>query len=214
MSLSALMKLRRGAWGGSNASLQSSSSGSPLTYVPGIGFPAAIAMQQSNSSNGNVNTANGSPLTMNNAHSPASSPYSSNGLNSSNDSSPASATITLSIQQQAYPVQHMHQNAPAFPSQQQLQQSAPVPSFPFMNVSQHPKRRSMSPVKRSSMGPPPKPSKGHNRKSSNTSESVSYIHETGGGGGGQGRWVLEKRRVDESGVVEVLGREIVEGGRI
>ncbi|KAL8760608.1 MAG: hypothetical protein Q9184_003217 [Pyrenodesmia sp. 2 TL-2023] len=214
MSLSALMKLRRGAWGGSNASLQSSSSGSPLTYVPGIGFPAAIPMQQSNSSNGKVDMANGSPLTMNNAHTPASSPYSSNGLDSSNDSPPASAMINLSIQQQAYPVQHMHQNAPAFLSQQQLQQSTLVPSLPFMNVSQHPKRRSTSPVKRGSTGPPPKPSKAHSRNSSNTSESVSYIHETGGGGSGQGRWVLEKRRVDESGVVEVLGREIVEGGRI
>ncbi|KAL8919337.1 MAG: hypothetical protein Q9208_006836 [Pyrenodesmia sp. 3 TL-2023] len=214
MSLSALMKLRRGAWGGSNASLQSSSSGSPLTYVPGIGFPAAIPMQQSNSSNSNVNMANGSPLTMNNAHSRASSPYSSNGLNSSNDSSPASATITHFNRQQAYPVQLTHPNAPAFLSQQQLQQSTSAASLPFMNVSQQPKRRSVSPVKRSSMGPPPKPSKGHRPNSSNTSESVSYVHETGGGGGGQDRWVLEKRRVSESGVVEVLGREIVEGGRI
>ncbi|KAL8908044.1 MAG: hypothetical protein Q9207_001023 [Kuettlingeria erythrocarpa] len=208
ISLSALMKLRRGTWGGSNASLQSSSSGSPLTYVPGIGFPAAIPMQHSNSSNGNLSTANGSPMIMNKAHADATSPYSSNGFSSSNETSPASTTIALSNQKQAYPVQHTHQNTATFLSQQLQPQSAHV------NVSRQPKRRSLSPVKRSSMGPPPKPGKGHSRNSSNTSESVSYMHEIEGGEGGQGRWVLEKRRVDESGVVEMLEREIVEGGRI
>lgn len=173
MSLSALMKLRRGAWGGSTASLHSSSSGSPLTYVPGVGFPGAVPMQQSNS-----------------AHTLASSSYSSNGLSSSNDDSPASATVTFSTQQQALPIP------------------------PYASKSQLPQRRSLSPVKRSSMGPPPKPNRGHSRNGSNASESVSYVHEMGDEDGGPGRWVLEKRRVDESGVVEVLGREIVEGGRI
>lgn len=217
MSLSALMKLRRGAWGGSNASLHSSSSGSPLTYVPSVGFPAAIPMQQSNSSNSsnsNINIANGSPLIMDSGQNFASS-YSltsSNGLNSSNDSSPARITTTLSPPQQAFPAQQQPQSAPAFLPQQQ--RFVPVLSPPYVNMSQQPKRRSLSPVKRSSMGPPPKPSKGHSRNSSNASESVSYIHEVGGEDGGPGHWVLEKRRVDESGVVEVLGREIVEGGRI
>ncbi|KAL8723079.1 MAG: hypothetical protein Q9225_000550 [Loekoesia sp. 1 TL-2023] len=221
MSLSALMKLRRGTWGGSNASLHSSSSGSPLAYVPGVGFPAAIPMQQSNSSNGNVDFANSSPLAMQSAHNFASSSYSlnsSNGLASSNEDSspsPASATITFSSQQQALPIQQPPQSAPAFlPQQQQLQQSIPVLSPPFINLSQQPQRRSLSPIKRSSMGPPPKPSKGHSRNGSSTSESVSYVLEAASEDGGQGRWVLEKRRMDESGVVEVLRREVVEGGRI
>lgn len=197
MSLSALMKLRRGAWGGSNASLHSSSSGSPLTYVPSVGFPAAIPTQHSNSSNGNLNLANGSPLTMHSAHTFASSSYSlnsSNGFTSSNENSPGSATVTVAAQQQALPDSQPPQSAPAF-------------------LPQPPQRRSMSPVKRS-MGPPPKPKKGHSRNSSTASGSVSYVHEAAGEDGGQGRWVLEKRRVGESGVVEVLGREIVEGGRI
>ncbi|KAL8710389.1 MAG: hypothetical protein Q9220_004990 [cf. Caloplaca sp. 1 TL-2023] len=226
MSLSALMKLRRGAWGGSNASLHSSSSGSPLTYVPAVGFPAALPMQHSNSSNGNVHFSNSSPLTMQSDHNFASSSYSlasSNGFASSSNEdsqpSPASATITFSTQQQALPVQQqsLPQSVPAFlPQQQQfLQQANPVLSPTAVNV--HPKqsqRRSMSPVKRGSMGPPLKPTKGHSRSGSNTSESVSYVLEPAGEDGGQGRWVLEKRRVDESGVVEVLGREVVEGGRI
>ncbi|KAL8695158.1 MAG: hypothetical protein Q9218_000326 [Villophora microphyllina] len=222
MSLSALMKLRRGAWGGSNASLHSSSSGSPLNYVPGAGFPAPIPMQHSNSSNGNVNFTNCSPLTMHSGHNFASSSYSlnsSNGLASShedNSPSPASATVTLSCQQQALPLLQSTQSAPAFlpHQQQQLQQSIPILAAPTMGLSQHPQRRSMSPVKRSSMGPPPRPTKGHSRNSSAASESVSYVLEAGGEEGGQGRWVLEKRRIDENGMVEVFGREVVEGGRI
>ncbi|KAL8869197.1 MAG: hypothetical protein Q9174_004447 [Haloplaca sp. 1 TL-2023] len=218
MSLSVLMKLRRGAWGGSAASLVSSSSGSPMNYVPGAGFPAAVPMQHSNSSNGNF--VNGSPLTMHSGHHFASSSYSlnsSNGIASSHEDSspsPASATITLATQQQTLPVQPPPQNVPPFFSQHQLQQTIPLLSQPTASHSNHPHRRSMSPVKRSSMGPPSKPLKGHSRNSSAASESVSYVLEGGGEDGGQGHWVLEKRRTDESGVVEVLGREVVEGGRI
>ncbi|KAI4290490.1 MAG: hypothetical protein L6R35_000244 [Caloplaca aegaea] len=217
LSLTALMKLRRGAWGGSNASLHSSSSGSPLTYLPGVGFPAAIPIQQSNSSNGNLSLANGSPLMMHGDSSFASS-YSlssSNGLHSSNNSSPTGATATQSSQQQAFLAQQPPQSTPALlPQQQLLQSHVPVLSPPFVKMSQQPQRRSLSPVKRTTMGPPPKPGKCHSRNSSNTSESVSYVQETGGEDGGQARWVLEKRRVDESGVIEVLGREIIQGGRI
>ncbi|KAL8698825.1 MAG: hypothetical protein Q9201_006359 [Fulgogasparrea decipioides] len=221
MSLSTLMKLRRGAWGGSSASLQSSSSGSPLNYVPGVGFPAAIPMQHSNSSNSNANLPNSSPLTMHSGHNFSSSSYSlnsSNGFASSHEDSspsPASATVTFSTQQQALPTQQPPQSAPVlFPRQQQLQQTTPILSPPVVNLSQQPQRRSMSPVKRSSIGLPPKPVSGHSRNNSGASESVSYMLEPGGEDGRQGRWVLEKRRIDESGVVEVLGREIVEGGRI
>ncbi|KAL8971930.1 MAG: hypothetical protein Q9183_000817 [Haloplaca sp. 2 TL-2023] len=218
MSLSALMKLRRGAWGGSAASLVSSSSGSPMNHVPSAGFPAAVPMQHSNSSNGNF--ANGSPLTMHSGHHFASSSYSlnsSNGIASSHEDSspsPVSATITLATQQQALPIQQPPQNVPPFFSQHQLQQTMPLLSQPAVGQSHHPHRRSISPVKRSSMGPPSKPLKGHSRNSSAASESVSYILEGGGEDGGQGHWVLEKRRTDESGAVEVLGREVVEGGRI
>ncbi|KAL8658313.1 MAG: hypothetical protein Q9226_001093 [Calogaya cf. arnoldii] len=218
LSLSALMKLRRGAWGGSNASLHSSSSGSPLTYAPGVGFPTAIQIQHSNSSNGNINMHNGSPLTMYTGHIPASSSYSlvsSSGYASSpDDSQPSPSSPT--VLQQGSPTQQPPQSAPAFlPQQQHLAQQS-LPSFPppGASLTHQPHRRSMSPVKRSSLGPPPRPTKCHSRNSSNASESVSYVLEAGGEDGGQGRWVLEKRRTDESGVVEVLGREVVEGGRI
>lgn len=80
MSLSALMKLRRGAWGGSSTSLQSSSgsqiSGSPLNLFPN-------------------NSGSSAPTAIN----PAGSTFSlasSNGLTSSDsDASPSSPTITV-----------------------------------------------------------------------------------------------------------------------
>lgn len=52
--------------------------------------------------------------------------------------------------------------------------------------------------------------KSHSRNSSGA-ESVAYIHENDAEGS---RWVLERRRTTEHGHVEVLGREIIEGGRI
>ena len=80
MSLSALMKLRRGAWGGSSTSLQSSSgsqvSGSPLNLFPN-------------------NSGSSAPAAIN----PAGSTFSlasSNGFTSSDsDASPSSPTITV-----------------------------------------------------------------------------------------------------------------------
>lgn len=51
----------------------------------------------------------------------------------------------------------------------------------------------------------------HSRKTS-TADSVAYIKECDELGGE--RWVLERRRTAESGELELVGREIVEGGRI
>ncbi|KAL9047240.1 MAG: hypothetical protein Q9214_000138 [Letrouitia sp. 1 TL-2023] len=220
MSLSALMKLRRGAWGGSNGSLQSSSSGSPLAYVPGVGFPAVSSasapMQHSNSNSSNLNM---SPLATNSPHNLTSSSYSlnsSNGFASSDgsESSPASATITFASQQAALPIQQSAAPVPV-PVPVPVPMPVPVPVLQPNAMYMQP-QRSNSPVKRGSMGPPPPPPpsqsqykpKGHSRNSSSTSESVSYVMDKGG------EWVLEKRRVSEGGTVEVLGREVVEGGRI
>ena len=170
MSLSALMKLRRGAWGGSNGSLQSSSSGSPLTF-----FPPTIPVGASHHS------SNASPIDGRNSF--AASNYSlSSSQNIGSDSSeasPPSPTITLSTAPEGL-----------------------VMTAPFMQAE-----RSHSPVKRSVM---PLTKGGHSRNSSGA-ESVSYVKEMSEDGG---RWVLEKRRTAESGQVEILGREVVEGGRI
>jgi hypothetical protein len=51
--------------------------------------------------------------------------------------------------------------------------------------------------------------KGHRHKGS--ADSVSYIKEEGSG---ETRWVMERRRTGETGQVEVLEREVVEGRQI
>ncbi|KAF3034627.1 hypothetical protein E8E12_006829 [Didymella heteroderae] len=52
---------------------------------------------------------------------------------------------------------------------------------------------------------------GHSRKGS-AADSVTYVREHDEAG--EGHWVLERRRTAESGELELIGREIVEGGRI
>jgi hypothetical protein len=52
---------------------------------------------------------------------------------------------------------------------------------------------------------------GHSRKGS-AADSVAYVREDDGCG--SERWVLERRRTAESGELELVGRSIVEGGRI
>ena len=176
MSLEALQKLRRGAWGGSNGSLQSSNnsqnSGSPLTYFPpGMIVPSLL---QSANSNGHILNASNQNLA-----------GSSHSFSSSSDPSPLleSPTITLSTSQ------------PGFYVQQPMGSQPPPP--PTGNTS---------PVRRSAVAGKSPWVPSHSRNSSGA-ESVSYREEGG-------NWVCEKRRVDATGEIEVLGRSVVEGGRI
>ncbi|KAK8215429.1 hypothetical protein M8818_002050 [Zalaria obscura] len=53
--------------------------------------------------------------------------------------------------------------------------------------------------------------KGHSRNHSGA-DSVTYVQEREEDG--RPRWVLERRRVSEAGLLELVGREVVEGGRI
>ncbi|KAM4059276.1 hypothetical protein HRG_007865 [Hirsutella rhossiliensis] len=52
--------------------------------------------------------------------------------------------------------------------------------------------------------------RGHHRHNS-SADSVSYLKEEDRG---ETRWIMERRRTGESGEVEILEREVVEGGRI
>jgi hypothetical protein len=108
-----------------------------------------------------------------------------------------------------------HQRPPAPPS---IDTSLSSPSQ-TMSASGAPRRQSvgfMSPISNSS---PITPSgangggwnRGHSRKGS-AADSVTYVREHDEAG--EGRWVLERRRTAESGELELIGREIVEGGRI
>ncbi len=180
LSLEGLRKLRRGAWGGSNGSLQSGNnsqnSGSPLTYwAPGMVAP----LMQATNSNGSLM----SPSSQNLAGSYQS--FSSSGHDSSNDSNPSpsaeSPTITLSASQSGLMIQ------------QPMGPPPPPPTDPSSRIF-------------SAMDPKPCVP-GHSRTSSGA-ESVSYREENG-------MWLCEKTRViEETGEIEVLGRSVVEAGRI
>ena len=107
MSLEALQRLRRGAWNGSNGSLQSNSNSqnsSPLNYLaPGMMVPSLL---QPTNGNSNINSPNSQNLG-GSFHSFTSS----NGHASSNDSDPSSSldspTITLSTTQPGLMMQPM-----------------------------------------------------------------------------------------------------------
>lgn len=184
MSLESLRKLRRGAWGGSDASLQSSSnspnSGSPLTYFPS-GLMGPPVLQPSNSNN----TIAINPSSQNLAGSFHSLPSSNGHPSSNSDASPSSdsPTVTLASTQVAFLIPPQPMGPPP-----------PPPTDP-----------SSSPVRRNAASKPWAP--GHSRHSSGA-ESVSYREEGG-------MWFCEKTRISaETGEVEVLGRSLVEGGRI
>lgn len=185
MSLSALMKLRRGAWGSSTTSLHSSSgtSGSPLTHLP----PNAAALQYQQQQ------GNYPPVTMQQGM--GASTYSLNSSNGDSSASDKSYTITLNT-------------LPGITIP-----PSPAMNAPYMQPSYSNSGSESSPVEsRPRSGLVPVKGKGHSRHGSGDNrESVSYVHERDKDGD---RWVLEKRRLGEDGVVEVLGREVVEGGRI
>ncbi len=106
-----------------------------------------------------------------------------------------------------------------------LQQRAPPPpaintsvSSPSANVPTMtaPRRSSLGLISPVSISSPITPGgsawrAGHSRKGS-AADSVTYVREHDETG--EGRWVLERRRTAESGELELIGREIVEGGRI
>lgn len=173
LSLSALLKLRRGAWAGSTASLDSSAgsahSGSPVTYA------AATALGGGGAGAGVYGVGTHANFAANSSYSPASSKgnvsvaVSDDGTNSA----PSSPTITLQTQ-------GLGISAPA----------QPLDSSPVRRAA----------VKGKAGG-------GHKRNSSGA-DSVSYVKE-------KNEWVVEKRRTAaDTGLVEVLGREVVVGGRI
>ena len=168
MSLSALMKLRRGAWGGSNVSLPSSvssqKSSSPQTYLP-------PTMSSGMLPNG---------ISSSNFAGSSHSLISENGFGSGEESLSGSPTLRVQTQELAMTT-----------LQTQADRSNGCDS---------------SPKRRNALKGP-----GHSRNSSGA-ESVSYVKEVSEDGAG--RWVLEKRRTAEGGQVEILGRRVVEGGRI
>jgi hypothetical protein len=161
MSLDALLKLRRGAWGGSQASLHSSTGSpkslddaSPVGQLP----PWAHGGPVGNSGHWRKNSG----FSLGGVSEDVS------GLQSENENEEDDVTMSVS-----------------------------VPTLPQEGKDKEKEKDG---------------NKGKRHRYTGSSESISYSKEDDPVSGE--RWVMERRRTGESGEVELLGREIVSGGRI
>ncbi|KAL7783847.1 hypothetical protein V8C37DRAFT_396733 [Trichoderma ceciliae] len=204
MNLSALLRLRSRAWGGSQASLASSKDGSPRSErgdTPssprGPSFPTAFPSSTA-------------------GHTRKNSVFSIVSRDSDSGSAPASPTLTMPMSSLA----HSSSMEPAF-----MNRDADLAAAAWGAVSTSPVamgsnflQESISPLSDPHAHPQAASSnqdvayleKGHQRQKGST-DSISYMMEEESG---ETRWVMERRRTGEFGQVEILEREVVEGGRI
>jgi hypothetical protein len=187
MSLDALLKLRRGAWGGSQASLHSSTGSprsaggleenSPVGQLPPWAQGSAV---------GNPNPLSGGHRRKNSGFSLVSEAPSGagTGVQSESSSVPGSPTMTMSLSQS-----HLG------PLREDEGHSHPDEQAP--EVKDRAKEGEKGIRKHRYTG---------------SAESISYLKEDDPVSGE--RWILERRRTGESGEIEFLGREVVSGGRI
>lgn len=188
MSMSALLRLRSKAWGGSQASLVSSMEGSPKSERGDMAH---------------------SPWTANSGGNPFSNLWHAR-KESEPGSASASPTVALGPSNSAppFPGQILIPLPPgsrlSASSQPEKQRATTVPGL-------NPNRLSLSAVgsSQANWNTNSAVSGGHKHQSS--AESISYTKEDEGG---ELRWVVERRRVSVTGEVEVLEREVVNGGRI
>ncbi|XXG97494.1 hypothetical protein Hte_003798 [Hypoxylon texense] len=222
MSLSALLRLRSKAWGGSQASLVSSRDGSPSDRN-GATSPWNQEQHGIASSHGRKNSAfsifsqdstgpgsdAGSPtltLSMSGIQNSAIPP-----LGMPSNSNPVSATSPMSA-----PVFSPMQSSSVCPPVFEDEELSPLDgrkteggsaSTSASGTLKKSFNENMSPV----MGMPSqkRPGMGHRHRGS--ADSISYTKEEESG---ETRWIMERRRTAESGEIEILGRQIVERGRI
>lgn len=218
MTLSALLRLRSRAWGGSQASLALSKEGSPLSeradaagspWNPPIPGPLARSISSHGRQNSFLSTTS----------------YDSEGASAS-----GSPTLTM-----AMPVLSSPCPARASPAEQHaFFSSSKLPAALGACTREQRTEASWLPAKEpngtcASPGPGGSSSdvlaslervgtdetlrrsgRGHHRHSS-SADSVSYLRDEHCD---ETRWIMERRRTSESGEVEILEREVVEGGRI
>ncbi|KAH8819948.1 hypothetical protein F5884DRAFT_657791 [Xylogone sp. PMI_703] len=187
MSLTALMKLRNRAWGGSQPSLHSGAgspksaagddTSSPVNPIApwGQGGATGIGGHWRQSSLG--------------GETPNSLPGPGTGLTSESSSLPGSPTITM-----------------ATPS---LEPNKGI----GLGIAEEPEEDLEKEAQKENTEPHAPGNKDFKRhRYTGSAESISYLKEEDPVTGG--RWILERRRTAESGEIELLEREIVSGGRI
>lgn len=185
MSLSALLKMRRGAWGGSQASVRSSNGdGSPLDAVAEEGSALSQYVWSPTSTLGQARRNSGFSISV-------------------SETSSASASPTLTLAEVAAKSSYI----------------SPPPPPANMMSSLH--SRSLSPKYSGAIGMIDSSDRdrdnafgkqGRSHRHTGSADSISYVKEEDPVKGE--RWVLERRRTAESGEIELLGRSVVDGGRI
>ncbi|KAI8960889.1 hypothetical protein F5Y11DRAFT_328416 [Daldinia sp. FL1419] len=220
MSLSALLRLRSKAWGGSQASLVSSREGSPndrngATSPWGQDHGIASSHGRKNSAfsifsqdSAGAGSGSGSPtLTMsipgipNNSIPPLAVPPNSNPTVATSPSLPIFSPLQPSSV--CPPVFEDEESSPLGERRTDIVS----PSLSASSTMTRPLSESMSPT----IGLPSqkRPGMGHRHRGS--ADSISYTKEEDSG---ETRWIMERRRTAESGEIEILGRQVVDRGRI
>ncbi|KAF2842086.1 hypothetical protein M501DRAFT_384058 [Patellaria atrata CBS 101060] len=241
MSLSQLMKLRRGAFGGSNGSLRSAASSprnsspianpqyaargsSPITrteYMPqqdatpisrtdsrtGSSFLDEVAEEVDDDDFTTHGVEGRDYISHNSSSRSSSSPPGSPTLGPNDFSFPPSNEATPRPPPRRaflphHPLPLQTQNLGLAGEQQEDTDASPV--MPPQKLGHIPLAQ-LTPVS------PTRP-QGWRTHSRTGSDSVTYVKEQDERG--MNRWVLERRRTAETGELELIGREIVEGGRI
>ncbi|KAF5673035.1 hypothetical protein FHETE_3520 [Fusarium heterosporum] len=213
ITLSALLRLRSRAWGGSQASLVSSQNGSPREER---GDLSSSPWGQSMMSPTTFHTRKNSVLSTishdSDSISASGSPTLTGGIPGlmlSPPPVPSLARIDTGVYEGA-------QMAPLNASRP-TSRTFDKPISPISDSEESmPASTMVSPLEpsnRSSVidpsSAPKRPGMGHRHKGS--ADSISYTKEEDSGAT---RWVMERRRTGESGQVEILEREVLEGGRI
>ncbi|TDZ51726.1 hypothetical protein CTRI78_v007382 [Colletotrichum trifolii] len=220
MSLTALMKLRSRAWGGSQASLLSSREGSPRSERgDGAASPWGPVP------GGNILGIHGGHVRQKSSFSARSRDVDSSDAGSAS----GSPTLTMSMPTIGSPAPPLPPLNPSTPSAgvgsphfthstsfEPVMETDEANDLSISNTISHSGLWMKSPdsaihpniVPRTDPTPPRRPGMGHKHKGS--AESISYIKE---GDEGETRWVLERRFTANSGEIEVQ-REVVGRGHI
>ncbi|KJK95713.1 hypothetical protein H633G_00401 [Metarhizium anisopliae BRIP 53284] len=214
MTLSALLRLRSRAWGGSQASLASSREGSPRSDRGDV-----ANSQWMSTSVGQASQANQGQGRMSSAFSAVG--YDSDAASASGSPTMTMATMSLDhwsraaiLEEDATDVSVGGHSTVATVQGNSVASGPDVPTS--HDINEGPIRRRSSTADAHNQAdeytlsePTRSPVKGHHHKGS--ADSVSYLREEDSG---ETRWVIERRRTGETGEVEVLEREVIEGSQI
>jgi hypothetical protein len=198
MSLDALLKLRRGAWGGSQASLHSSNGSprstggqeetSPVGQLPPWAQGGAVANPTTLGSGGHWRKNSGFSLV---SEAPSGV---GTGVQSESSSVPGSPTMAMSMSHLDIVKEHEdHKDEDTVTKDEKDKGNG------------QDGERDKEKEKEKEKGV-------RKHRYTGSAESISYLKEDDPVSGE--RWILERRRTGESGEVEFLGREVVSGGRI